>query len=618
MEKLKDVKIHLIFNQKDNEDNALVKPFKEYGILVDYDADFNGAIKRLEDPESIKPDYIISSELALTLSKNKYETLTKQLELIRQLAPDAKITLLMDNNPEEEFVKAMKDIKVDIVLGQECMFDIDEVLKLKEERNKLNKASTSANAASAAADEKGEQIPAGLENLAAKIDSKADKDKKEQPANSRKKIKKVLQADGHAEFIETIKGMSGIKHVGFVESREEFFEKFSTTVPDIIILSPDLPGEEDLLELIDSVDKDPRIIVTNTDKLPDIDVEIMKNYGVEVPEEDSIAALETLLKKNSGRLVPRLEVDISPPGENVYQEGVKKTSTLNLNTNNLKRAADNVEKAIQSTGDIVATAKEKMSSIKIKIGTKSRIVPNLVVIAGVKSVGKTTVATNLAWKLADSGNIAALVDCSPDQDIHTWFKVPFEEIGLYTAMSTNENPEDLVWAPKLMRDLWILTSDLESCNFLFSQKEMAKVVSSLCDIADFVVVDLASKLDSNQARTLLQMAACIILVADSDIAHTVKLQRVFRDLEKDITEDNYITVVANNFDESEMKELNSIRAAVNMNEEFVIPHKAIEVRKSIRKGVPLCGYDADFSLVFSELADYVEAISRKAKQKHHQ
>lgn len=526
------MRVYLLLSAKENPKNKVVLMFEDAGAEVSYSSSASKATAEMEKHDE-KPDVIVVSDAVFAKDGVvSYKEAGKQLKSIRKTCPESEIIFLSSTEPPAELKKLMKSDKIRYCPSKD--FDYRSCI---DKPDNLKKST-----------EPGAHKKAG--------------DRGGKPAEPDREVPiRVLQADSYSKFTEPLMSMKGVNLVGIASTREEVYDKVNTLNPDIVTLSPDLPGDGDLLEIVDLVSRSARVIFFNPSKLPKIDRETLDEYNIEPLDEMTIGALEFQI----GRRRPVKDT----PGEH------------------------------------------KGGTLREDILTKSNKMCNVIGVAAVKSTGKTLVAVNLSVKLAEAGNRTILVDLTEDQDVNLWLKAGEGRGNLRKVFKGADNMDEIAWIPEGlgMDNLMVFTENPAAYTPDYERKELAAVLKKISSAADYVVVDLPNGFYSAQADVVIKNADKILIVADADLSRNEKLiAEIGKFPKRSIKPDKFALLLNNVFDGGHSEKV-YLEEKTNLKVWFVIPSKPEEVKRSIMNGEPLCLYESEFSNIFTEITEFIEGAS---------
>lgn len=522
--------VYLLLSAKENHKNKVVRMFEDAGVKVSYSGSVKKAADEMEKAHE-KPGVIIVSDAAFVVDGDiSYKEAGKQLKFIRKTCPEAEINFLSSTEPPAQLKKLMKSDKIRHCPSKD--FDYQAYI------NKLGGSRKNTGT--------------GMSKRTKGREVKPEKSNGEVPA-------RVLQADSYSKFTEPLMSMKGVNLVGIASTREEVCRKVDELNPDIVTLSPDLPGDGDILEIVDFVSRRARVIFFNPSKLSKIDRETLNEYNIELLDEMTIGALEFQICRRRS---------------------------------------------------VVDTSKEHKAewTLRGSVLIRSNKMSNVVGVAAVKSTGKTLVAVNLAVKLAEAGNQTILVDLTEDQDVNLWLKASEEKGNLRKVFKGSDNIVDIAWVSEGlgMDNLMVFTEDPALYTPNYERKELVSVLKKLAGAADYVVVDLPNGFYSTQADVIIKDAGKILIVADTDLARNEKLITEIGKFPKRSIKPGRFALLLNNASDCGDDEKAYLEEKTNLKIRFAIPSKPEEVRRSIVRGEPLCLYESEFSNIFTEIAEFIE------------
>lgn len=582
------MRVYLIFDKEiyPIDENAVV----DTGVKAWFNDDLENAINKLKRKNFKKPDAIVlDGESFKQNTRIDLNLMREKLGTIREICPDAEIIFLYAGMLSISFKKAMSAINVSNIIKKK--FDVISFCKIIQDVSEKdtkqgstsniipseNEASINTDESEYSQDEECKAVGTSSNDIDVESchsnadnvnhiiysDTNVEKDTNTKKHHSDTTLKaktqiRVLQADGYTKFTEPLRTLKDVVLVGIASKREEVIEKCKTLQPDVVILSPDIEGDTDMLEIVDKISGKVRIIFVNPSKLPQIDRRMLLEYNVEFLDYLTIGALEFQIKKSSS-----LQFD----DKKVAYENVLPDSTL-------------------------------------KYGK----IPNLIVVASAKSVGKTMVAVNLAVKLAEAGNLTVLIDLTEDQDINVWLKVGGNKDGLLKVFRGAGNIEKIAWIPSKLNidNLMVLTGDSSVYRITYERKGLGTVLKKLSDFADYVVVDLPNGFQTIQSDVTISSAGRVFFLTDTGPARLEKTVNALNSLTKRYAKPDKFTVILNNVADDYTEPITYIKQNTGMDVSFILPSRPKEMNESIKDGEPICLYNPEFSNKFTEICDFIE------------
>ena len=245
---------------------------------------------------------------------------------------------------------------------------------------------------------------------------------------------KIILATGHADLNESLFSFlqKDFDILGKPETREDCLALLGYQ-PDVAILSPQLPGTTDLVEMLYVM------------RLEDIRVIFL------APAFDSSdPTLKTILDLGIYDFIPG-SITIGSILEKLNQPtGFKEAVNLL-----------NVGLQTDSAKSVFSGWPPRFSGLgRTKAGC-------IITVSSACAAGKTMVAVNIAAMLADYGNSIALVDLDiKNLAVHSWLKCPAGDAALVEVFQSRQDfsdAEDLLnffYRPKEVSGLWVLAAEL--------------------------------------------------------------------------------------------------------------------------------------------------------------
>lgn len=543
-------RIHCIFEKADE---AIVDAIRKNGEVIQWDYTFGAAMRFLASTEEI-PEIIIASEFAST---GKKEDLLEYIERMKRDAKGAKIVILLspERAKDREFLLEMDATGVEYYPAEDIYLeDIKKWTTIRKNDNDI----------------------------------------------------KVVFAANMEELEEPLRVIRGIDIVETVFEREVIVDVVERRKPDVVLLSPRLPGSVDLIDIAWELKRMDVTLIFLADTIDpqDLTIQRMREQGVDeiIFKMPKIGELEDIIKnkKKKGNNKKVYE----EPQEN---EEASKGGLFSKAMHNIPKIQVSVPK-IQINKPSIPTLPKRPRRIKAKKGITR--LDNVIVIFSPNPSGKTFVSVNLAAAFANAGIKTALLDCTRNLGLHTWFNLPLEEDGLSKALQEPENVLDFAYQPKLLHNIEVITQDPAIGAAAFQGKQLEKILIDLSESCDVVIVDLGLDIQSEEALQILQKGGYMLLIGDPDYHHSVTLQLVTDELiEKGIIELNRAHTVYNRYIDGIKVPISDVEAATGMGIKWRIPEATKEVYESIRHGVPASMFSIDLKKSFVLLAqDLMEMI----------
>lgn len=552
-------KIHCIFEKADE---AIVDAIRKHGDVIQWDYTFGAGMRFLASTD-IVPDIIIASEFAST---GKKEDLFEYIDIMKQNAREAKIVIVLspERARDREFLFRMDKTGVEY-------YPIEDI------------------------------YPTDIKKWTAIKRNDSDI--------------KVLFAANMEELEEPLRVIKGIDSIETVFEREVLVDAVERRNPDIVLLSPRLPGNMDLIDIAWELKRTDTCVIFLADKIDphDLTIQRIREQGVEdiIFGMPKIGEIEDIIKKAKRRTLKRSDkiFETDTEDEKSYEQNKVKGSLFSKAINNLPSMPKvnvsvpkiNIDKInIQRTKKLIR--RKGISKLQNVIGVFS---PN--------SSGKTFVSTNLAAAFSNMGMKAALLDATKNLGIHTWFNIPLEECGLSKALKEPVNVLDFAFRPKL-QNLEVLTQDPGIGKVSFQAKQLEKVVIDLSESCDVVIIDIGLDMESDEAFQIIKVCTALLIVGDPDYHHSVNLQITLDDLiDKEVIDISDFYTVYNRYVEGIKVPTSDVEAATGMSIRWTIPDAAREVYESIRHGVPAYMFSLEIKNSFVRMAQEILEILRSGE-----
>ncbi|KXG77366.1 tyrosine-protein kinase family protein [Thermotalea metallivorans] len=543
-------RIHCIFEKADE---AIVDAIRKNGEVIQWDYTFGTAMRFLASTEEI-PEIIIASEFAST---GKKEDLLEYIERMKRDAKGAKIVILLspERAKDREFLLEMDATGVEYYPAEDIYLeDIKKWTTIRKNDNDI----------------------------------------------------KVVFAANMEELEEPLRVIRGIDIVETVFEREVIVDVVERRKPDVVLLSPRLPGSVDLIDIAWELKRMDVTLIFLADTIDpqDLTIQRMREQGVDeiIFKMPKIGELEDIIKnrKKKGNNKKVYE----EPQEN---EEASKGGLFRKAMHNIPKIQVSVPK-IQINKPSIPALPKRPRRIKAKKGITR--LDNVIVIFSPNPSGKTFVSVNLAAAFANAGIKTAILDCTRNLGLHTWLNLPLEEDGLSKALQETENVLDFSYQPKLLHNIEVITQDPGIGAAAFQGKQLGKILTDLSESCDVVIVDLGLDIQSEEALQILQKGGYMLVIGDPDYHHSVTLQLVMDELiEKGIIELNRVHTVYNRYIDGMKVPISDVEAATGMGMKWRIPEATKEVYESIRHGIPASMFSIDLKKSFVLLAqDLMEMI----------
>lgn len=157
----------------------------------------------------------------------------------------------------------------------------------------------------------------------------------------------------------------------------------------------------------------------------------------------------------------------------------------------------------------------------IQFSSLDENVKTIVVTSSGPGEGKSTVMSNLAVTMAQSGKRVLLLDCDLRKPtIHKKFGIPNSE-GLTNILGQSKKIEECIY-PTSIENLFVLTSGPTPPNpaELLGTKRMLALISNLKDTFDIILIDAPPVLAVTDAQILSTLSDGVLLLAS--YGHTEK------------------------------------------------------------------------------------------------
>lgn len=224
-------------------------------------------------------------------------------------------------------------------------------------------------------------------------------------------------------------------------------------------------------------------------------------------------------------------------------------------------------------------------------------------------IGKTTIATNLALKIAEAtgervclvdlnlqlGDITTFLDITPSFDI-SYVITHISRIDEAFLLSSLEQYKN--------KELYILADppNVEQAEEI-SSEDITSVLSMLKEMFAYVIVDTSSSFDM-KTLTCLDISDIILLISMVNLPSIRNCQRCMDLFHRLEYQTNKIKLVVNRYIEDEEITIDDIEDALEHEVYWKIPNNYFAVMSAINKGIPISSIapDSNIDLSFTELA----------------
>ncbi|RYD07210.1 hypothetical protein N752_01090 [Desulforamulus aquiferis] len=404
---------------------------------------------------------------------------------------------------------------------------------------------------------------------------------------SKGKKKNILLATGDEAVNEAIS--TSVSHsFNIAEDREGLLQKVNTTKTDVVVVSKGLPGDVDILEVLQQVKKHTENVIFIAGNISPTDITIarIKELGIEIITGDiSIGHLMKSLHKSLGQADEQHPISYESDDTTALDKIVRAGSELAKNIPNI--------------------SVPKVPTIQIK-RKKQSICKKLVAIASPIPAGKTFVAVNLSTVLWKMRYNVVLVDAAIQQSTHTWLGVPHEG-GLLEALQSDDPLSLAYQRPEaMMPKVNILNTS--AFDGKANIKDYIKLLNNLNETeeVDIILVDTQGNMNDLLTKTILDMAGQVILVADQDFNHLMFLQSALDKLENSLDFDKFSLIINRVIDSNNLG-ISDAEKAAGLQADGVIPDQTKEVLESIKNGIPA-------ALFCSQIRESLEDFWNKTQQ----
>lgn len=576
-------------------DFGFIEQIKEDGHSVRTFSEFDKAIKSMTEEKS-NIDLVIASETAIADDNSKkYELLKGCLKDIRALTK-AKILLQLSNEPTCDFEQYCTSMGVNIQKGDTIDLNIGEAPEVetdnKSEAYTDKKAAVLENEVAPDNEEaqdnkvvpknKGELMPHN-EDIP-DVDAPIDKD------ISLTENKNILLAVSD-EYEKIISSISNINIVENSKTKSELIDMAKDLEPEIIIMTSELPGDEDkgITYVIEQISLDIRIIMILTKRLNDLIIGKLERLGgvefvahgtdkdevldklKELVFKDDFAHNNDNLEKKKKRDKKVKEIDLKH-NENDVSNILEIAKTGAGNTVNSllcfgKNVSSNIAKGIGTINIVSKLSKGKVNPAElnqelpqktpedphVESYAEPHIKPHieeftaspqyrLVAVISNGHTGKTTIAANLAYLASDKKINTALVDLNLKQfDMYYHFNIREKQIqqdlnhpgyNKYNMIYNALNEPDIDWLPDIAyqenKYLSVYSGDDEEENSIPDTDKVLKFLDRLRSLYGITIIDTGEY--NSLVHNIVSIADTVLFVHDLNPASTRKNEKLLLQL----------------------------------------------------------------------------------------
>jgi succinoglycan biosynthesis transport protein ExoP len=217
--------------------------------------------------------------------------------------------------------------------------------------------------------------------------------------------------------------------------------------------------------------------------------------------------VEDELRTSCLAVVPRIKVDVDT------LPGADKPSR------NFSRQIDRSGVLFSVIGSPFSRFAEAFRTIKVSIDLFSLSKPTKVV--GITSTlpneGKSTISANLARLIAHAGGTAILLDCDLRNPSLTRSLAPGAELGLLDVLSGKRLLTDVIWTDSTTSLAFlpmVAKTRLSHTNEILASAGMKKLIDLLCEVYDYVLIDLPPLTPVVDVRSTNQIVDSYLFVVE--------------------------------------------------------------------------------------------------------
>ena len=228
-------------------------------------------------------------------------------------------------------------------------------------------------------------------------------------------------------------------------------------------------------------------------------------------------------------------------------------------------------------------------------------------------IGKTTIATNLAYELARSTkDKVALVDLNLQLgDVSTFLNLnPTFDVAYFINNIVEKNSSSFLEAFERYRDtsLYVLSDPnyIEQAEALTVQK-VENLLNALKKQFSYIVVDMSSNIDANSLK-ILDKSDYILFTTIVNIPAIRNTQRCLNLFASRRYAKDKVKIVINRYMENEEINIEDIESTLGEKIYWKIPNNYFSIMEAINKGVPIKEVNAN-SNISNNFSDFATKIS---------
>lgn len=363
-------------------------------------------------------------------------------------------------------------------------------------------------------------------------------------------------------------------------NREDLIQKIANREAEVVVISPGLPGEADILEVVFQVKQVTTNVIFIAGHITPTNVTIQRIRELDVEVLTGEIRIGTIL-----RALYKMLGDSEQECNLVYDEPIDE-------------GEGSLSKIVRVSTDIAKNLTNQVSKIQLK-KKKHTLNEKVITVVSTVPAGKTFVAVNLAIYLAQWGLRTCLVDGDPQQSTHTWLSGQQDEDSLMQAMDTDE-PIMAAYQPlPMVPNLYVLNKDPFVDTQSMNLKNFIKLLDKLNESEDIDTIIVDTSRNIAESKPIIEVAATVILVADQDFSHLLKLQADIDKLENDF-DFNKFSLLVNRVVDSQNLEISDAEKSVGLQADGVISERTKEVLESIKSGIPVALFCPEIRESFEE------------------
>jgi capsular exopolysaccharide synthesis family protein len=214
------------------------------------------------------------------------------------------------------------------------------------------------------------------------------------------------------------------------------------------------------------------------------------------------------------------------------------------------------ERSMRTRGEPTLEAAEAFKALRVRLlhVASQRGVKSVVITSCFAEEGKTSVTANLGIALALAGKRVVIVSTDLRRPrMETYFPDSGGD-GLTELLKLRRQPKKL-WSPTDVKNLRVLHAGRAIGSVdpseLLGSESMSRLLSTLCDFSDFVLIDTPPLLTTPDVVSLAPLTDGVLLVVDPHLAQQAAVDQARHELQ--LSEISVLGVVVNKHDSSQFR-----------------------------------------------------------------